>query len=44
MTAEKGGLSCLTFSRKQTSPKTTSAQISNLASWRTKCSNWCDSL
>lgn len=37
-------LSCLTFSRKQTSPKTTSAQISNLSSWRTKCSNWCDSL
>lgn len=44
MTEEIGGLSCLTFSRKQTSPKTTLAQISNLSSWRTKCSNWCDSL
>lgn len=44
MTEEVESLSCLTFSRKQTSPKTTSAQISNLSSWRTKCSNWCDSL
>lgn len=44
MREEMGDLCCLTFSRKQTSPKTTSAQISNLSSWRTKCSNWCDSL
>lgn len=32
-----------TFSRKQTSPRVTSAQISKRASWRTKDSNSCAS-